>query len=96
MNSKFLFEEGPKNYEGSSLETIRQMVMGGIGISVLPRAAVSQHDHKETLVKYIPFVDPQPFRRVVLVYRKGHIRSPAVQALAKTVKYCELNDVKWL
>jgi LysR family hydrogen peroxide-inducible transcriptional activator len=94
--AKFLFEEGPKNYEGSSLETIRQMVMGGIGISVLPRAAVSMHDHKETLVKYIPFVDPQPSRRVVLVYRKGHIRSPAVQALAKTVKYCELNDVKWL
>ncbi len=94
--AKFLSEEGPKNYEGSSLETIRQMVMGGIGISVLPSAAVSSNHLKETLVKYVPFVDPQPSRRVVLVYRKGHVRSPAVNALAKTVKYCQLSDVKWL
>lgn len=94
--TKFLFEEGPKNFEGSSLETIRQMVMGGIGISVLPRTAVSKSNFKDTLVKYIPFTSPEPVRRVVLAYRKGNIRTPAIQALAKTIKYCPLTDVKWL
>ena len=94
--TKFLFEEGPKNFEGSSLETIRQMVMGGIGISVLPRTAVSKNNFKDTLVKYIPFTPPEPVRRVVLAYRKGNIRTPAIQALAKTIKYCPLTDVKWL
>lgn len=94
--TKFLFEEGPKNFEGSSLETIRQMVIGGIGISVLPRTAVSESNFKETLVKYIPFCAPEPSRRIVLVYRKGNFRAPAVQALAKTIQYCQLTDVKWL
>jgi LysR family hydrogen peroxide-inducible transcriptional activator len=90
------FEEGPKNYEGSSLETIRQMVMGGIGISVLPRTAVSKSNYKEALVKYIPFVEPEPVRRVVLAYRKGILRAPAVSVLAKAIRSCELTDVKWL
>jgi LysR family hydrogen peroxide-inducible transcriptional activator len=91
-----LFEEGPKNYEGSSLETIRQMVMGGIGISVLPRTAVSKNNYKDALVKYIPFVEPEPFRRVVLAYRKGILRAPAVKVLAQAIRSCELVDVKWL
>jgi LysR family hydrogen peroxide-inducible transcriptional activator len=94
--SPFLFEEGPKNYEGSSLETIRQMVMGGIGISVLPRTAVSKNNYKEALVKYIPFVEPEPVRRVVLAYRKGILRAPAVKVLAQAIRGCELMDVKWL
>lgn len=94
--SPFLFEEGPKNYEGSSLETIRQMVMGGIGISVLPRTAVSKNNYKEALVKYIPFVEPEPVRRVVLAYRKGILRAPAVKVLAQAIRGCELMEVKWL
>jgi LysR family hydrogen peroxide-inducible transcriptional activator len=94
--SPFLFEEGPKNYEGSSLETIRQMVMGGIGISVLPRTAVSKNNYKDALVKYISFVEPEPVRRVVLAYRKGILRAPAVKVLAQAIRGCELMDVKWL
>ena len=46
--SKLVFDEGPKNFEGSSLETIRQMVIGGIGISVLPRTAVSKINSQES------------------------------------------------
>ncbi len=94
--AKLLFEEGPKNFEGSSLETIRQMVAGGIGISVLPRTAVSETNFKESLVKYIPFIAPEPCRRIVLIYRKGIQRAPAIQALAKTIQFCALPGVKWL
>ena len=94
--SKLMFEEGPINFEGSSLETIRQMVIGGIGISVLPRTAVSNLQSNDTFVRYIPFTIPEPSRRIVLVSRKGHIRSPAVRALAQIIKHCNLVDVKWL
>jgi LysR family hydrogen peroxide-inducible transcriptional activator len=94
--SKLMFEEGPKNFEGSSLETIRQMVIGGIGISVLPRTAVSNLQSNDTFVRYIPFTTPEPSRRIVLVSRKGHIRTPAVRALAQIIKHCNLMDVKWL
>jgi LysR family hydrogen peroxide-inducible transcriptional activator len=94
--AKFLFEEGPKNFEGSSLETIRQMVAGGIGISVLPRTAVNEINLQETLIRYIPFTKPEPVRRIVLAYRKGIGRTPAIQALAQTIKHCQLAEVKWL
>ena len=94
--SKLVFDEGSKNFEGSSLETIRQMVIGGIGISVLPRTAVSKINSQESFVKYIPFTSPEPSRRIVLVVRKGNIRTPAVRALAKIMKHCNLQDVKWL
>jgi LysR family hydrogen peroxide-inducible transcriptional activator len=94
--AKFLLEDGPKNFEGSSLETIRQMVMGGIGISVLPRTAVSEIHLKESLIKYIRFTQPEPVRRIVLANRKGIVRTPAIQALAKNIKHCQLMDVKWL
>ncbi len=94
--SKVLYQEGPQNYEGSSLETIRQMVSGGIGISVLPRTAVLDLNQQDGLVRYIPFTDPQPFRKIVLVFRKGYMRKPAVEALAKVIKRCPLPSVKWL
>jgi LysR family hydrogen peroxide-inducible transcriptional activator len=94
--AKFLFEDGPKNFEGSSLETIRQMVAGNIGISVLPRTAVSEINLKESLIRYIPFTTPEPVRRVVLTYRKGNSRAPAMKALAKNIHYCSLSDVQWL
>jgi LysR family transcriptional regulator, hydrogen peroxide-inducible genes activator len=94
--AKLLFEGGPKNFEGSSLETIRQMVAGGIGISVLPITAVSDINLQETLVRYIPFTKPEPVRRVVLAYRRGIVRAPAIHAIAQNIKHCQLKGVKWL
>lgn len=89
-------EEGPSSYEGSSLETIRQMVVSGIGITVLPRTSVTDAHLKEGIVKYISFTDPQPSRRIVMAYRKGFVRAPAVEALAQVVKQCKLPSVVWL
>jgi LysR family hydrogen peroxide-inducible transcriptional activator len=94
--AKFLFEDGPKNFEGSSLETIRQMVAGAIGISVLPRTAVTETNLKESLIRYIPFAKPEPVRKVVLVYRKGIVRAQAIEALAQNIKYCALSGVTWI
>lgn len=94
--SKVLFDEGPKNFEGSSLETIRQMVAGGIGISVMPRTSVVVLSGGDSLVCYIPFSEPQPKRRIVMAYRKGMMRSEAIVELAKVVKQCGFEAVDWL
>lgn len=87
-----------RSFEGSSLETIRQMVASGMGITVVPRLAISDQAlqgkaPENDLVTYIPFEDPAPNRRVVLAYRKSFPRQEAIDALVAAFKKCELHGV---
>ena len=79
-----------RTFEGSSLETIRQMVASGVGITVLPSTSVPERAGKDSLLRYIPFTAPVPDRRVVLVYRKSFPRKPAIEALRRAVLDCKL------
>ena len=81
------------SFEGSSLETIRQMVAGGIGISVLPRTSVADPNTKDGLIRYITLENPIPTRRVCLVWRKSYPRAAAMHALAKVIRQCELPGI---
>jgi LysR family hydrogen peroxide-inducible transcriptional activator len=85
-----------RSFEGSSLETIRQMVAGGIGITVLPRTSVINPNDRDGLIIYIPFNDPEPTRRVSLVWRKGYPRIEAMKALARTIRACDLPGARLL
>src|SRR5207244_2029148 len=51
--------------EGNSLETIRNMVTSGMGISVLPATALTPK-YAMPQVKAIDFAEPVPTRRIVL------------------------------
>jgi LysR family hydrogen peroxide-inducible transcriptional activator len=94
------FPTGPdgiqKSFEGSSLETIRQMVASGIGITVLPSSSVPAKPPRDSLLAYVPFSRPVPDRRVVLVYRKTFPRLQAIDALRRAVLSCTLNGVSLL
>ena len=83
-----------RSFEGSSLETIRQMVASGIGVTVLPSSSVPAKTPRDSLLAYVPFRRPVPERRVVLVYRKTFPRLQAIDALRQAVLACELNGVK--
>jgi len=74
-----------KTFEGSSLETIRHMVASGIGITVLPKTSVPEKPPSNSLIEYLPFRNPVPDRRVVLVWRKTFTRLPAVEALRHAI-----------
>ena len=82
-----------QSFEGSSLETIRQMVASGIGLTVLPSSSVPAKTPRDSLLAYVPFTRPVPRRRVVLVYRKSFPRLQAIDALRGAVLDCELNGV---
>lgn len=69
---------------GNSLETIRNMVTSGMGISVLPATALTPK-YASSLVKAIPFASPAPTRRVVLASRSGFPREAALQAIVRVV-----------
>ncbi len=85
-----------RSFEGSSLETIRQMVASGIGISVLPKTFTPEVTTPDHLIRYIPFEEPIPTRRVCLVWRKNFPRVAAMKELAEVIRQCELPGVKYL
>ena len=57
----------------NSLETVRNMVASGLGISVLPRDALTPKYHSRLVVP-VPFTQPAPSRRVALAYRRSFPR----------------------
>jgi LysR family hydrogen peroxide-inducible transcriptional activator len=71
----------------SSLETVRNMVASGLGISILPRDALTPK-YANQLVTAIPFSKPVPTRRIALAYRKSFPRPAAIKAVRDAVADC--------
>ena len=91
-----------RNFEGSSLETLRYMAAAGIGITVLPALAVPKIQSEDYPLSYVPLVHGKksdthvPHRRVVLIWRKNFSREAACRALAQAVRDCDLSGVRML
>jgi len=82
--------------EGSSLETIRQMVASGVGVTVLPSTAAESRSSSSPLVVTRPFTAPSPSRRIALVWRASFPRPAAVEALRRAILVCKLPGVTLL
>jgi len=74
-----------RTLEGSSLETIRQMVASGLGVTVLPCTASYLNTGSQTLTKTLSLKHPAPKRTVALAWRKGFPRQEAIEALHKAI-----------
>lgn len=74
----------PEGRTGSSLETIRNMVASGLGVSVLPALAL-QPRYGSKLVREVPFTSPAPSRKVAIAWRLSFARPRAIEALAGAV-----------
>ena len=68
----------------NSLETVRNMVASGLGVSVLPRDALTPKYHSQLVVP-VPFTRHTPSRRVALAYRKSFPRPAAIAAIRDAV-----------
>ncbi len=77
---------------GNSLETIRNMVASGSGVTVLPASANSER-YRSALLTVVPFTDPAPSRRIALVWRKSFGREKAVEVLATALRSLHLPGV---
>ena len=71
----------------TSLETVRNMVASGLGVSVLPRDALTPKYHSRMVVP-VPFTRPTPSRRIALAYRKSFPRPAAIEAVRQAVIAC--------
>ncbi|MBB1161827.1 hydrogen peroxide-inducible genes activator [Aquariibacter albus] len=87
-----------KSFEGSSLETIKHMVASGMGVTVVPQLSIPEAGQAPANphLRYIPFSDPVPTRRVVLVWRRTFTRYEAIAALRNAIYACALPGVKRL
>jgi LysR family hydrogen peroxide-inducible transcriptional activator len=85
-----------RTFEGSSLETIRHMVASGIGITILPQASVPDMETRDGMLRYVPFEEPAPSRRVVIAWRKSFTRTAAIEAIRQAVLSCDLHGVAML
>ncbi|HEX6296995.1 MAG TPA: LysR substrate-binding domain-containing protein [Burkholderiales bacterium] len=84
-----------RTVEGGSLETIRQMVAGGVGVTVLPSTSITSNTSSD-LIRVLPFARPAPTRRVGLAWRRSYPRPEAIEALRKAILACNLPQVEKL
>jgi LysR family transcriptional regulator, hydrogen peroxide-inducible genes activator len=74
-----------QDFRATSLETLRQMVAAGAGITLLPELAGRGAYRSARGVALRPFVKPTPVRHVGAVWRKSTARGAAINALCKLV-----------
>jgi LysR family hydrogen peroxide-inducible transcriptional activator len=79
---------------GSSLETIRHMVVSGLGITVLPCTAAGADRYSQRLLAIRRFTRPAPMRTVALAWRASFPRPKAIDAISQAVGDCNLSCVK--
>ena len=77
-------------FRATSLETLRQMVAAGAGVTLLPALAVRAPVAQPRNIRLVPFRDPPPSRRIALVWRRSsamdgflHTLADAIGALAR-------------
>ncbi|MEJ2681608.1 MAG: LysR substrate-binding domain-containing protein [Gammaproteobacteria bacterium] len=67
-----------QDFKATGLETLRQMVKAGTGITFMPKAAISDDDLG---IQYIPFAEPVPKRTIGLVWRKTCSKKEVIQRI---------------
>ncbi len=90
-----LNHKGADIQQRTSLETIRNMVASGLGITVMPASANSSR-YRSRLLKVIPFAKPTPSRRIALAWRKSFARTQAVEALAQAISRAKVTGIQHL
>lgn len=76
--------EEQQDVRATGLETLRQMVRAGTGITFMPKIAI--HEPEEG-IHYIPFENPAPKRTIGLVWRKTSTRTKLLELLIKLIVF---------
>lgn len=71
--------------EGGSLETLRHMVAGGLGITILPDSALHHNSYSADTFAVRPFIKPVPMRTIALVWRDSFPRPKAIEVVRQAV-----------
>lgn len=69
-------------FRATSLETLRQMVAAGVGITLLPQLAVAPPVPPSSDIVLVPFRQPPPHRRIAMVWRRSSAMDAFLRELA--------------
>ncbi|HSD16932.1 MAG TPA: DNA-binding transcriptional regulator OxyR [Thermomonas sp.] len=72
-------------FRATSLETLRQMVAAGVGVTLLPALSVHAPIVQPASIRLVTFDAPAPSRRIALVWRKSSAMEAFLRQLAEAV-----------
>ncbi len=74
-----------QDFRATSLETLRQMVASGSGITLLPQLAASGAYGNARGMVTIPFARPEPVRHIGALWRRTSARGRAIEAVCDVI-----------
>jgi LysR family transcriptional regulator, hydrogen peroxide-inducible genes activator len=74
------------DFRATSLETLRQMVAAGVGVTLLPSLAVEPQGARAAAMAVRRFRDPEPSRTIAAVWRPGCAREETIGHLCSAVE----------
>jgi LysR family hydrogen peroxide-inducible transcriptional activator len=74
-----------QDFRATSLETLRQMVASGSGITLLPQLAASGAYANARGMVTVPFARPEPVRHVGALWRRTSARGRAIEAVCDVI-----------
>ncbi len=75
----------PQDFRATSLETLRQMVAAGIGVTLLPALAADAAASPDAGLAVRPFRSPRPSRTITAAWRATSARTATMQAVGATI-----------
>ena len=74
-------------FQGTSLQTLVQMVANGLGLTLLPQMALDSGILRGLELKALPLGGDAPHRHIGLVWRKSSGRKETFRQLAKALSH---------
>jgi LysR family transcriptional regulator, hydrogen peroxide-inducible genes activator len=74
------------DFRATSLETLRQMVAAGVGITLLPSLAVAEPGLRAPAMTMHRFQDPEPSRDIAAAWRPGSAREATIGHLCDAIE----------
>ena len=74
-----------QDFRGTSIETLRQMVAAGAGVTLLPELATHGAYSTTRGVVVRPFIRPAPTRQIGAIWRQSSARGAAIEALCEII-----------
>ncbi len=75
-----------EGFRATSLETLRQMVAAGVGVTLLPMLAVKPPVSPSENIRLLAFKSPAPTRRLAMVWRKTSAMAAFLHELAGVLR----------
>ena len=80
-------QETLQNYRATSLNTLVQMVISGLGTTLVPKMAIEQLVAQRTDLSVVHLDEPSPHRRLALIYRPNYVNVSSLEILSKLARH---------